>query len=336
MLAKSFTLPRPPAFPLNRVGAVGLAVLLAACQGGDGDATDAAPPPGSDFEGAAFEIEEVVAGVYQARGTGNVAVGSNAAIIVNDDDVLLVDSHISAAAAAALLSELAAVTDKPVRHVVNTHFHFDHAHGNQIYPDEVEVIGHEFTREALASGESVGRTYQGFLGPMDAQPGFTAGQEGLVPTPPNVTLSERMTLFRGDREIQLLFFGRGHTGGDVVVYLPAERVLITGDLLLPGVPFMGDGFVSEWVGTLEALKSLDFDVVVPGHGAPFTDRERIDHLQAYLGDLWARTSEAHAQGLSVEEAAASIDMTDHSGAYPGITAPGVDARAVRRIYELLG
>ena len=318
-----------------RGAALFLLLVLAACQPAGEAPPERAPLPGSDFEGPAFEIERVVEGVYQARGTGNVAVGSNAAIIVNDDDVLLVDSHISPAAAAALLSELGAVTEKPVRHVVNTHFHFDHAHGNQIYPDDVEVIGHEFTREALAGGESVGRTYQGFLGPMDAQPGFTAGQEGLVPTPPNVTLSERMTLFRGDREIRLLFFGRGHTGGDVVVYLPAERVLITGDLLLPGVPFMGDGFPAEWVGTLEQLKALDFDVIVPGHGAPFRDRAKIDHLQAYLGDLWTRVSEAHGQGVSAEDAATSIDMSDHAEHYPSITGPGVPVTAVLRIYELL-
>ena len=314
---------------------LGLVACLA-CQPPESSSNEAASPPsGSDFEGPAFEFEQVLEDVYQARGTGNVAVGSNAAVIINDDDVLLVDSHISPAAAVALMDELQSITTKPVRYVVNTHFHFDHAHGNQVYPSEVEVIGHEFTYEMLANGESVGRTYQGFQEAMASQPGYVEGQQGLVPTPPNTTLSERMTLFRGDREIRLLFFGRGHTGGDVVVHLPNEGVLITGDLMLPGLPFMGDGFPVDWVETLEELKALDFDVIVPGHGAPFSDREKIGHLQSYLRDLWRRAGEARSSGLSAEEAAEQIDMSDHSSNYPSITGPGVALTAVARIYELL-
>ncbi|HSH75153.1 MAG TPA: MBL fold metallo-hydrolase [Longimicrobiales bacterium] len=320
---------------MRRLAALGLA-MVAACQSPESPGESVASLPGSDFEGPAFEIEQVMEGVYQARGTGNVAVGSNAAVIINDDDVLLVDSHISPAAASALLSELATITDKPVRYVVNTHFHFDHAHGNQIYPPEVEVIGHEFTREMLANGESVGRTYQGFHEAMAAQPGYVEGQEGLVPTPPTTTLSERMTLHRGGREIRLLFFGRGHTGGDIVVHLPRERALITGDLLLPGVPFMGDGFPEDWVDTLEELKALPVDVVIPGHGAPFSDLGRIDALQSYLGDLWARTAEARSAGLTPSEAAEQIDMSDHADDYPSITGPGVPLTAIARMYELMG
>ena len=320
---------------MRRLAALGLAFIVG-CQSPDFAGDSAGSVPGSDFEGAAFEFEEVMEGVYQARGTGNVAVGSNAAVIINDDDVLLVDSHISPAAASALLDELREITDKPVRYVVNTHFHFDHAHGNQIYPGEVEVIGHEFTREMLASGESVGRTYQGFQEMMSAQPGYAEGQQGLVPTPPTTTLSERMTLHRGGREIRLLFFGRGHTGGDIVVHLPRERALITGDLLLPGVPFMGDGFPMDWVETLEELKGLPVDVVIPGHGSPFSDLGRIDALQSYLRDLWARAADARSAGLTAAEAAEQIDMSDHADDYPSITGPGVPFPAVTRMYELMG
>ena len=314
---------------------LGLALCLA-CQAPESTPEEAATaPPGSDFEGPAFEFEQVRPDIYQARGTGNVAVGSNAAVLINEDDVLLVDSHISPAAAVALMDELREITTKPVRYVVNTHFHFDHAHGNQVYPADVEIIGHEFTREMLVSGGSLGRTYQGFQDAMASQPGYVEGQQGLVPTPPNTTLSERMTLYRGDREIRLLFFGRGHTGGDVVVHLPDEGVLITGDLLLQGLPFMGDGFPVDWVETLQELEALDFDVIIPGHGPPFGERERIDALQSYLGDLWRRATEAHAAGLTAEEAAERIDMSDHASDYPSINGPGVPLTAVTRIYELI-
>ena len=307
-----------------------------ACQSPDSAPDEAETQlPGSDFEGPAFEFEQVSEDVYQARGTGNVAVGANAVIIINDDDVLVVDSHISPAAATALTNELRSITDKPVRYVVNTHFHFDHAHGNQIYAADVQLIGHEFTREALSNGGSVGRTYQRFQEAMASQPGYVEGQEGITPTPPSTTLSERMTLFRGGREIRLLFFGRGHTGGDVVVHLPAERILIAGDLLLPGIPYMGDGFPADWVETIEQLKALTFDVIIPGHGRPFSDRGKIDDLQGYLQDLWERTSEAYANGLTAVQASEQIDLSQHSANYPSVAGPGVPLPAVERIYELL-
>lgn len=297
---------------------------------------DARNYPGSNFDGPAFVFEEVAADIYQARGTGNLLVGSNTAIIVNDDDVVVIDSSISPAAATALARELKTITDKPIRYVINTHFHFDHAHGNQVYPADVQIIGHEFTHEMLLNGGSIGRTYGRFTDWMASEPGGAEGQEGLIPTPPNMTLTDKLTLYRGAREIQLLFFGRGHTGGDVVVYLPAEKILFSGDLLLESMPFMGDGFPTDWIDTLERLKALEFDTVVPGHGRPFSDRERIGHLQSLLAQLWEKTGESCKQGLSAEQAAAQIDLSDHTTGYPQISGPGVPIVTVERIYELRG
>jgi glyoxylase-like metal-dependent hydrolase (beta-lactamase superfamily II) len=152
--------------------------------------------------------------------------------------------------------------------------------------------------------------------------------------PPNVTLERKLTLYRGGREIQLLFLGRGHTGGDVVVYLPNERILCSRDLLLPGIPFMGDGHVDEWGETLDAFGELDFDQVLPGHGAPFAGKVRINQLKSYFTDLWNQVSRLHADGVTWEEAAGQVDMTVHGEFYPQIQEPVVDSRAVRRIYEL--
>jgi cyclase len=292
--------------------------------------------PGSNFDGPAFVFEEVAEDIYQARGTGNLMVGSNVAIIVNDEDVVVVDSGISPVAAAALAEELKAITEKPIKTVINTHFHFDHAHGNQIYPADVQIIGHEFTYQMLVSGGSIGRTYGRFSDWMASTPGGAEGQEGLIPTPPNTTLSDKLTLYRGGREIQLLFFGRGHTGGDVVVYLPAERILLSGDLLLESIPFMGDGFPTDWIETLEKLKALEFDTVVPGHGRPFSDQERISHLQSLLADLWKKAGESCNKSLSAAQAAEQIDLTGHATAYPDVTDPGVPIDTMERIYELRG
>lgn len=320
------------------------------------------PPPGSRYEGPAFQITKIQDDIYHAVGTGRLAVGANAAIIVNESDIMIVDSHISAAAAYALLTELKAISPKPVRYVVNTHFHFDHIHGNQVFPSDVEIIGHEFTRDQIAAGKSKsGRGYDRFVGTLPAQVAALQrridttsvprvkdslmtrvaylknqieGDQATVPTVPNVTLNQRMTLYRGGREIRLLFVGRGHTGGDVVVFLPRDRVLASGDLLLAGVPFMGDGYMNEWPATLEQLKALEFDVVLPGHGPAFRGKERIDHLQAFMRDLWTQATTLKQAGVSAEDAARRIDLRSHAGQYPSITAMGVDVDAVRRIYEL--
>jgi len=322
-----------------------------------------APLPGSSYDGEAFTFRPVTEDVYLAIGTGSLTVMSNAAVIVNEEDVLIVDSHVSPAAAQALLDELRRITDKPVRYVVNSHYHFDHAHGNQVYPGEIEIIGHEFTREMLASGASlVGRAPDRYLGPIPAriatlreqlagastaedraliqgrlqiQENFLAATQSVVPTPPTITMNDRMTMHRGGREIQLLFFGRGHTGGDIVVFLPEERVLFTGDLLLASIPFMGDAYLPEWIETLERLRELDFETILPGHGGPFTDRSRIDHLQAYMRDLWAQIVTLHRAGVPAEEAAARIDLREHRTHYPAAGAIGADIDAVSRAYELL-
>ena len=133
-----------------------------------------------------------------------------------------------------------------------------------------------------------------------------------------------------------MYFGRGHTGGDVVIYLPAEKILFTGDLLVEGMPYMGDGFLSDWIQTLEKLNSLDVAIVVPGHGRPFSDPERIAHLQSLLADLWEKAGAACKEKLSAEQAAEQIDVTDHKAAYPQISGPGVPIAAVERVYELRG
>lgn len=320
-------------------------------------------PPGADHVGAAFTFQKIQDGVYHAVGTSAMSVGCNASIIVNDDDVLIVDSHASPAAAWALMDELKALTPKPVRDVVNTHFHWDHAHGNQVYGPAVEIIGHEFTRRMLVGGESKrGRSYPMYIGGIPrqiaaikerirdsadeveratlsqqlvVQENYLAATNAVEVTPPTVTLTDQLTLFRGGREIRLLFLGRGHTGGDVVVYLPKERVVATGDLLTAGPAYLGDAFVPDWIATLDRLKALDFDWVLPGHGAAFQGKAKVDHFQSYLRDFWAQAERLHADKVPAAEAAKRIDLRSHAADYPAITAPGVLDHGVYRAYELM-
>ena len=320
-------------------------------------------PAGTAHAGNAFRFNKVAEGVYHAIGTGALTVVGNSAIIVNDDDVIVIDDHVSPAAAWVLLEEIKTLTNKPVRTVINTHFHYDHAHGNQIFGKDVEIIGHEFTREMLTGGKSVEMPlYKNYVTGLPAQiaalrqrvaaepdaavktrlqtqlqaaESNAASQAELKPTPPNMTLRTSMTLHRGDREIQIRFLGRAHTAGDVVVYLPKEKIVMTGDMLTSTLSNMSDAFVNEWVTTLDELKKLDFVTVMPGHGEPFTDKAKIDYFQSYLRDVWTEVSRLKQQGVSAEDAARRADLTRHRERFASITAPGVPLIAVTRIYELL-
>jgi cyclase len=320
-------------------------------------------PAGTAHTGNAFRFNKVADGVYHAIGTGTLTVVGNSSVIVNDDDVIVVDDHVSPAAAWVLINEIKTITNKPVRTVINTHFHYDHAHGNQIFDKDVSIIGHEFTREMLLGGKSLQMPlYKGYVtqlpgqienlkqriamesdpsrkamlqAQLQAAENNAASQAELKPTPPNVTLRTNMTLYRGDREIQLRFLGRAHTAGDVVVFLPKERIVITGDMLTSALSNMSDAFVNEWVMTLDELKKLDFATVLPGHGEAFTDRAKIDYFQAYLRDVWTEVSRLKQQGVSAEEAAKRADLTKHKEHFPTINGPGVPLIAVTRIYELL-
>jgi glyoxylase-like metal-dependent hydrolase (beta-lactamase superfamily II) len=320
-------------------------------------------PAGTGHTGNAFRFNKVTEGVYHAVGTGALQVVGNSAVIVNEDDVMIVDDHVSPAAAWVLVDEIKTLTNKPIRSVVNTHFHFDHAHGNQIFDRTVEIIGHEFTREMLTGGKSLEMPlFKGYLSglpggianlrqrltadtdaaakarlqtQLTAAENNAASQAQLKTVPPNVTLRTSLTLFRGSREIQIRHLGRAHTAGDVVVFLPREKLVITGDMLTSALSNMSDAYVNEWADTLEELKKLDFTTVLPGHGETFTDKAKIDYFQAYLRDVWTEVSKLKQQGVSAEEAARRADLTKHRANFASITAPGVPLIGVARIYELL-
>jgi glyoxylase-like metal-dependent hydrolase (beta-lactamase superfamily II) len=143
-----------------------------------------------------------------------------------------------------------------------------------------------------------------------------------------------MTLVRGGREFRLMYLGRGHTDTDVVTFLPRERIVATGDLMESVLSYMGDAYPEEWIATLEKLKALDFDTVLPGHGVPFKGKERITAFQEYLRDLLAQTNALKRQGLSPDDAAQKVDLTKHAAMFPQIRGAGVDPAVTRRIYRV--
>jgi cyclase len=315
-----------------------------------------------DSRNLAYNFAKIADGVYFATGNGKMSVWSNSIVIINQRDVMLVDSSTSPSAARALIADIKTLTDKPIRYVINTHFHFDHAHGNQIFGPEVDIIGHEYVRKQLSEDVLHSTTYVSFTGDLPQQiqmlqnqitsetdprkkeelqknlkltEDFYHAQAEIKPTTPNLTFNDRMSIFKGDREIRLLFLGIGHTAGDIFVYLPKEKILCTGDFLSSHLSYMRDAYVDEWVKTLEKLKSIDFKVILPGHGEPMQTGEKIGQFQSYLRDLWDKTIDMRAKGASAEQVAAKIYLTVHKKNYPEITGLGVDIRAVKRIYQIL-
>jgi cyclase len=322
----------------------------------DGRAQTAGP-----IVSGAHRFEKVADGIYYATASGTMNVGSNSPIIVNGDEALVVDSEITPAAARALVADLKAVTPKPVRYVVDSHYHYDHAFGNQVFNADAQVIGHDNTRRRMLTNVMEQYTYLNSVQPVparvealrqriaqEADPQQKATLERQVAnslayleqvkeikvTPPNLTFDKTMTLVRGNREIHVLFLGRGHTDTDVVVFMPKERIVCTGDLMESVVSYMGDSYPEEWIATLDRLKALDFDTVMPGHGVVFNGKTKIERFQKYLRDVITQVTALRKQGLSAEAAAEKVDVTAYKDEFANIRGVGIDPAAVRRIYQL--
>jgi cyclase len=318
-----------------------------------------APTPA--ITGKAYKFEKIAEGVYYATATGSMVTGSNNVAIIGSRDVLVVDTGTTPAAARAFIDDLKLVTTKPVRYVVNTHFHYDHTDGNQVYAGKADIIAHDYVKQAIqtldvlhrepyqtsqlvnvprriddlkrqiaaAKDAATRQTLQQQL--KVAQDGFEQLKE-LKPTPPNVTYSTKKVLDLGDREVQLLFLGRGHTNGDTVVFLPKEKIVATGDLMESQIAYMGDAQFAEWLTTLDALKRLDFETDLPGHGVPFKGKELITAFQGYLRDLMKQGAELRKQGVTAEAAAQRVDLTAYRSSFPQIQGPGAELRSIRRLY----
>ncbi len=319
---------------------------------------------GPTINGKVYNFEKITDGVYYATSTSAMATGGNHPIFVGDRDVFLVDAGTTPAAARALLEDLKLITDKPVRWVVNTHFHFDHTDGDSVFGPEVQIIAHEYVRHAILDLDVLHRepfksAFTNLSIQIDALNKQIAGEtdaakraalqtqlaakqadleefKNIKPTPPTMTYTSKLTLYQGQREIQLLHIGLGHTQGDTFVYLPKERILCTGDMMESQPAYMGDAVFDQWLKTLDAVKEMNFDTVLPGHGVPFHDKALITAYQNLLRDFMSQVTELRKQGLTPEQAAPKVDLTAHKADFPQIQGPGAEIRGVRRMYEWLG
>jgi glyoxylase-like metal-dependent hydrolase (beta-lactamase superfamily II) len=264
--------------------------------------------------GERYKLEKIADGVYLAVPGAPGPNAANIPVIVSDEDVILVGTHLFPADARALVEQVKTVTTKPVRYIVNTHYHASPTAARESFPAGIDVIGHELARKTLLT-DNAGKPRA----------------SGSTVAPPTVGMTTRLALYRGDREIRILYIGRGHSDNDLVVLLPRERIICTGDLLGSGLPDMSSGNISDWISTLEALKLQDFDTVLPARGMPFKGKAKIDAVQSYLRDFLTQATELLNKDLSVEDAARRVDLTSHAKEFPLITAVGVDVNAVRQL-----
>jgi cyclase len=252
------------------------------------------PSPFGNFE---LKIEQVADDLYmiQSSASGNITV------FTSDDGVLLVDSKFANENARAV-ELLRTVTDLPVKYVVNTHMHPDHVGGNIAFEAlGADIVATENARKRMAETQAMGL--------------------------PSITFDDHLRIYFGGRAMDFYWLGRGHTDGDLVIHLPEERLVLTGDLFAGGDPFVrlidynGGGSLAEWSGTLEKVLALDFDRVIPGH-SELTDRAR---LQAYLDQIVQMQDlirEMHAAGRSPEDIQAAV--TGEFGRMAFVVLPGIE------------
>jgi cyclase len=265
----------------------------------------------------ARSTEQLADGVYAIRheDAPDAFPQGNTTVIVGEREALVVDSCYLPSSAQADVAQIREWTTKPVRYLVNTHWHYDHTMGNGVYRDAfpgMTIVAHVETRKQIGGYNP--QWFQNFPKRGDQfRQAITTGKDangraltageiaeyesalaGLDPVgkefqplatrtdlAPDVGFDRELAIDLGGREVRLLHLGRGNTAGDVVCFLPSEKILVAGDLLDHPVPYLGGGYPVDEIATLEALARLGAETMVPGHGMVLQG----DDGKAYLGQV---------------------------------------------------
>ena len=340
-------------------------------------------PAGPDTAaGHGIKVEPLGAGVYAVIRQEPMGLinESNSLLIVGDSDVVIVDAQSSVGRTLETLAALRRITPKPVRAVINTHWHDDHVFGNGVYRDSfpnVQLIAHAASAEDLAATGIKSRAEldanregtRGFLrdlvskgqsfaggGPMndEERASHEAAAElvadygrtppGYTPQAPTVLVRDSLTLRQGRRIIRILFLGRGHSRGDLVVHLPAERIVAAGDLVMAPVQFVGTtSFPADFAEAEDRLIALAPDRIVPGHGPVLEGTRHARLISRMLHSLADQVRDARARGETLEQVKASVKLDQFEHEFAGdsqilkiLFSYYVTTPAIQRAYELNG
>jgi glyoxylase-like metal-dependent hydrolase (beta-lactamase superfamily II) len=261
----------------------------------------------------------------------------NVEVVEQADGLVVIDAGGAPPAGRHIVHLLRSLSPKPVKAIVYTHYHGDHHLGagelRKAWP-RAAVISTEKTREnmlgkpmayirtyAKSYGDMVGYAKQqaatdtlpaslrdGWARFAAAGPSIVAGYTGLAVEPATITFRDRLSLPDSVAPIELMFLGRANTDGDAVAWLPRQRVLATGDIVVHPIPYASACFLGEWIAVLERVKAFDFAWLVPGHGEVQTDRAYVDQLIAALGDVRAQVAPLVKQGLSLDQVRANVHL----------------------------
>jgi glyoxylase-like metal-dependent hydrolase (beta-lactamase superfamily II) len=267
--------------------------------------------------------------LFSRPGYGNVGLDGNSIVVTSRDGVLVFDTNGTPSASAAVLSEIRKLTDQPVRWIVNSHWHWDHWYGTETYlqafPD-VRVVSHEKNRRmmegpaldfnkpfleqqlpAYIQGMEKRAAETASLKPLlEADKAFFEQKKNVHLVLPNVTFTDRMEIELGERHVEILNYGRGVTPGDTFVYLPEERLLLLGDLIVNPITFALSGFPTEWLRVLEKIDALEVTTIVTGHGAPLHDKALLHATMDVFRVLLKEGKAAKEKGLSPDQAKDAI------------------------------
>ncbi|HNP06831.1 MAG TPA: MBL fold metallo-hydrolase [Cyclobacteriaceae bacterium] len=282
----------------------------------------------------AYRVENVMEGIYVLHPEINDYrwVTANIIVIINQRDVLVIDSGLLPSAAVEAIEEIRKLTNKPVKYLVNTHWHGDHWQGNETFIEyfpDIEIIASKegsdgikrdgmvwvevfylkyFERmianyqERLDSGTKADDTVLTKNEKTEIEQGIDAVKVDLAemkkikPRFPTITFSQQLNLRSGDREIQIHQLGRGNTKGDAIVYLPNEKVLITGDLVVHPSPYESGSFSLEWLETSRKLAAFKYEYLLPGHGNVQHDTSYLDFLNVLFEEIILQVNQAYLKG----------------------------------------
>jgi cyclase len=265
-------------------------------------------------------IQEIAPNVFVNTGYH----GANVGFVITGKGVVLIDTPMLPRDARAWLAEIRSRTDEEILYIINTDHHRGHIVGNQHFPT-ARVIAHEFAWKNMRSYGDSFRTRLLNLYRERMPDAAEEWRKHLEIIQPEITFTDRTILYRGDKEIHLIPLG-GHTPATTVIYLPNEKLLFAGDLVITDrPPFLSQGHTKRWLEALTYLRKLGYDVLIPGHGE-LTGKEATEKMSEFLRLVRRRVRSAYRAGLSKADSARSLRHLIHFWPIPAFEKPKADRR----------
>jgi glyoxylase-like metal-dependent hydrolase (beta-lactamase superfamily II) len=251
-----------------------------------------------DLEEKTVSFSEVGDGIWAYTAQGD----PNSGVIIGDRSVMIVEAQATPRLANKVIEKVRSVTDKPISHVVLTHYHAVRVLGASAYNADQIIMSDAARAMVIERGqEDWDSEFQRF-------PRLFEGHESIPGlTYPTTTFSEAMTVYLGNRRIDLMHLGRAHTAGDIVVHVPDQNVMFTGDIVeYQSACYCGDGYFGEWGHTLDNIQVFDVDAIAPGRGDALIGKKMvnaaIENTRDFVNSTYAPAARVAARGGSLKEA----------------------------------